>query len=350
MKIFQVIAGCSLALVCLSLAPNAVAQDDSCNRACLKGLAEQLVSAIVTHDDSKLPLTQEYASTEDSIGVSVNSMNIFRSATASRDPFYIIDPVTHQLYLYVTIAEGPTEVLFFGRIKSEGRKLAEIEVFESRSRGQDGIAFKNGKGPTPLPVEWTQPVAKNRLPTRAELQKWGDSMFNTFLSPPESSPDCVLFEEGKIVEENAELLKSISDKAGPPKKGKAYIVNPDGTVPVPCGGGSPHRPPYFNAKTDILDEEQGIVVSRATLHGETVPYIVTTPTESVYVPYELLPPFIAHLGEQRASGKYPLPSIKPMGVTSITSHIYRIYDSKLQGMMLLFNLAPPGAHSPWDTN
>jgi hypothetical protein len=331
----------------LSLSSLVGAQEQSCDRACLKGLADRLLQAFVGHDDSGLPLSQVYASTENSVGLSPNSMTIFRTATAVKDRFYIVDPVTHQLYMVVTMAEGSQDALLFGRIKAEGRSMSEIELFESRSRGQDGLTFKSG-GPTALPVEWTQSIPASRLPSRAELLKAGESMFNTFLSPPPSSPDCVLFEEGKIVAEDQSLLKSISDKDSSPKKGKAYIVNPDGTVPVPCGGGSPHRPPYFNAKTDILDEDQGIVISRATLHGETVPYIITKPTESVYVPYELLPPFVEHLGEQRASGKYTLPSIRPMSVTSITSHIFRIYDGKIQGMMLLFNLAPPGAHSPWD--
>ena len=304
------------------------------------------MDALLAHDDSTLPLTQTYASTENSVGVSPNSMTVFRMVTAARDRFYIVDPTSHQLYLIVTIAEGPTEDLLFGRVKAEGRKISEIELFTAGSRGQDGVTFKKG-GPVTLPVEWTQPIPADRLPSRADLLKYGESMFNTFISPPESSPDCLLYEEGKIVAEDAALLKDIS-MSGPPRKGKAYVVNPDGTVPVPCGGSSPHRPPYFNAKTDIIDEEQGIVVSRATLHGETVPYVVATPTESVYVPYELLPPFMDHLATQRASGKYTLPSIRPMDVTSITSHIYRIYDNKIQGMMLLFNLTAPGAHSPWD--
>jgi hypothetical protein len=75
---------------------------------------------------------------------------------------------------------------------------------------------------------------------------------------------------------------------------------------------------------------------------------VTKPTESVYVPNELLPPYYTALKQQRESGKYNLPAISEMGVTSMSCHLYRIYDGKIQGMMFLFNLIAPGAHSPWD--
>jgi hypothetical protein len=172
-------------------------------------------------------------------------------------------------------------------------------------------------------------------------------MYDTFVSAPSASTDCILLEQGKAIAEDKALLDTITVSAKN-LVGKAYVTNPDGTVPVPCGGSSPHRPTDIHARVDIIDELQGIVISRAVLRGSIVPYIVTKPTESVYVPNELLPPYYTALKQQRESGKYNLPAISEMGVTSMSCHLYRIYDGKIQGMMFLFNLIAPGAHSPWD--
>jgi hypothetical protein len=150
-------------------------------------------------------------------------------------------------------------------------------------------------------------------------------------------------ENGKIVGENPDVLKSIA----PISLNNATIPrNPDGTVQIPCGS-PPGRPTDKNARTNIIDEERGIVVSFATVYGMVEPYLVTDPTDSAFVPNSMLSPYTKMLKKQRDSGQYTRPSLQPMPAALTVADLYRIYDRKLQGMMMLQNMAPMNATSPW---
>lgn len=127
---------------------------------------------------------------------------------------------------------------------------------------------------------------------------------------------------------------------------KVSSVNPDGTVPVPCGN-PPNRPTDKHARTTIIDEEQGVVVSMAVVHGVAEPYLVTNPTESAFVPSALLQPYVDMLKQQQSSGRYAAPAVRPLPATAAVAEVHRIYDAKLQGLHLLVNLGAPGSRSPW---
>jgi hypothetical protein len=150
-------------------------------------------------------------------------------------------------------------------------------------------------------------------------------------------------ENGRIVGENPEVLKSIMN-------GKVDISllqrNDDGTVQIPCGV-APDRPTDKNARADIIDEQQGIVISLAIVEGMVEPYLATTPTDSAFVPNSMLSSYVTMLRQQQLSGKYTSPALRPLPASLAVAELYRIYDGKLQGMMMLQNMAPSGAKSPW---
>ena len=348
MKMLKIVSAPLLATALLAIVISGAAHADpaACDRACLKGLADRMVDSMVAHDAATVPLTRTYRATENDIPAALGMMVAWRVPTGAAKRFYIIDPVSHQLYLIVTLSEGPNTTLLFGRIKAEGRQLSEVEIFENRGRGQGGFQY-SGDGVTNMPVEWTQDVAPGRLPSRNDLIVAGRSLFDTSLTAPASSLDCVLMENGKAVEEDAGVAAKVGGgPAGPKPKGKAFVTNPNGSVPIPCGSPD-HRPTDPKARTDIIDTDQGIVVSEAVVNGAAEPYLVTTPTLSAFVPDQILEPYTGMLQAQQASGTYNLPELVPMGATGMTAHLLRIYDGQIQGMQLLINLAPRGAHSPW---
>ena len=157
-----------------------------------------------------------------------------------------------------------------------------------------------------------------------------------------------------MVAENPDVLKAISgpgsdepQKAEPKKiESGASGLNAHGTVPVPCGN-PPNRPTDVHARTTIIDEEQGVVVSMAVVPGVAEPYLVTDPTESAFVPDALSQPYLDMLRTQRRSARYNGASVRPMSATAAVSEVHRIYDGKLQGLHLLVNLGAPGSTSPW---
>jgi hypothetical protein len=340
----------SVAVLMLGLSgpAGAASADQDCDRTCLRGFADQLLGSIVAHDSARLALSRAYAATENSIPSSLNMMVIWRTATALKGRYYVIDPQSGQVFLIATVSEGPDDTLLFGRVKVEGRLISEIELYANRSRGQGGFQF-DPDGPLHFPAEWTIALPPERRASRAALLQAGLSIFDTSIPAPEASSSCVVMENGKVVAENPDVLKAI----GGPVTGdtakvehKASRVNADGTVAVPCGN-PPNRPTDKHARTTIIDEEQGIVVSMAVVPGVAEPYLVTTPTESAFVPDALLQPYMDMLNKQLASGRYKAASVRPMSATAAVSEVHRIYDGKLQGLHLLVNLGAPGSSSPW---
>jgi hypothetical protein len=271
-------------------------------------------------------------------------MVIWRTATAAKDRYYVIDPTSGQVFLIATLSEGPSDTLLFGRLKVDGRLVSEVELYTNRSRGQGGFQF-DADGPSHLPAEWTVAVPPERRASRAALLQAGRSIFDPSVVAPKAASGCVVMENGKVVAENPDVLKAIG---GPPKNDKsgAPQANPDGTVPVPCGN-PPNRPTDKHARTTIVDEERGVVVSMAVVHGIAEPYLVTNPTESAFVPNALLQPYADMLKKQQSSGRFKAAAVRPMAASAAVSEVHRIYDGKLQGLHLLVNLGAPGSSSPW---
>jgi hypothetical protein len=277
-------------------------------------------------------------------------MVIWRTATAAKSHYYVVDPESAQLFLIATVSEGPNDTLLFGRLRIQHNLISEVELYTNRSRGQGGFQF-DPDGPSHFPSAWTVPIAPERRASRAELLQAGRSIFDTNVRAPDPAPDCVIMENGKVVAENPDVLKSIGPPVtGEPKdaENRASAVNADGTVSVPCGN-PPNRPTDKHARTTIIDEEQGVVVSMAVVHGVAEPYLITNPTVSAFVPNALLQPYADMLKKQQRSGQFKVPAVRQMSATAAVAEVHRVYDGKLQGLHLLVNLGAPGSSSPWVT-
>jgi hypothetical protein len=346
------VARALLALACIGMGSamsmlGAAHAADPCDRSCLQGLADQLLTSMVAHDSTSLPLARGYAATENSVASALSVMVLWRTVTAAGARYLVIDPQSGQVFVLATLSEGPNDTLLFGRLKVQDRLITEVELYSNRSRGQGGFQF-DPDGPSHLPAAWTVAVAPERRASRAQLLQAGRSIFDTSLSAPEVAPNCLVMENGKVVAENPEVLKSIGPSQ--PDQSRAHrpdlAANPDGGVPVPCGN-PPNRPTDRHARTSIIDQEQGVVVSLAVIRGVAEPYLVTQPTVSAFVPDALLAPYADMLRKQQASGKYRAPALRQMPETAAVAELHRIYDGKLQGLHLLVNLGAPGSRSPW---
>jgi hypothetical protein len=342
MRLLYVWLTTTLALLVLSPTTGAVG-GGACDRSCLQGFADQTLASMIAHDAGSLPLAQEYLATENSAPSAPGLMVVWRTASAVKNRFYVIDPTSEQIFLIGTLSEGSTDALLYGRIKVHKAHISELELYTSHSRGQGGFQF-SADGAANFPKAWTDVLAPERRASRAELLQAGRSIFDTTVPAPDIGAACVIMEDGKIVGENADVAKSVAPSAGgsaPPA-----MLNPDGTVQIPCGN-PPIRPVDKKARTTIIDEEQGIVVSLAVVHGMVEPYVITEPTESAFVPNSLLQPYTDLLKTQLASGKYHAPALRPTPATQSVAELHRIYDGKLQGLLMLHSTGAPGSHSPW---
>jgi hypothetical protein len=100
-----------LALGLLGHATGAPTATAACDRACLKGFADQLLGSIVAHNAAGLALSQVYAATENSVPSALNLMVIWRTVTPVKSSYYVIDPKSGQVFLIATLSEGPNDAL-----------------------------------------------------------------------------------------------------------------------------------------------------------------------------------------------------------------------------------------------
>ncbi|SAK17923.1 hypothetical protein UA14_05309 [Burkholderia multivorans] len=327
------------------LASGAHASETSCDRGCLKSSADRLLDSMVKHAPDMVPLSDGYMATENGRPAALPMMTLWRTVTGIKERYYVVDPKSGQLFVVATAAEGARDTLLFGRIKvaPEG-KLSEIELYEDRSRGDGGFHFGLQDGPMAFPgTTWTVPVKPAQRASRDALLLAGRSIFDPRIPGPPIAAGCMMMENGKFSDENPEVLKQLMPSDA---DFSSVQLNAKGMAQVPCAS-PPERPVDKHARTDIADEESGVVVSMAMISGLVQPYLVTHPTDSAFVPADLMQPYVDLLGKQRASGKYTAPAMRAMPVTSVVAQMYRVYDGKMQGMSLLFNLQPHGAQSPW---
>ncbi|HEY3825321.1 MAG TPA: hypothetical protein VGL82_12230 [Bryobacteraceae bacterium] len=124
------------------LIPSAFAAD--CDRACLKGVLDQYLKAVIQHNPSAVPLTPGYRQTENAV-VRRPGQGIWQTAKAlGRVQRRYFDPVTQNAAYFGTLDEtsGNAAVVTV-RLKVEGRKVAEAEWYLAR-KGDPGIGVGAG--------------------------------------------------------------------------------------------------------------------------------------------------------------------------------------------------------------
>lgn len=342
MRLIDIVRPSFVLLGLAALCAVAQAQQAACDRACLNSQADALLASLVSHSIANLSLTAEYAATADGQPAGLPMMTLWRTVTGVKNKYYVVDPGSSQIFLIATLSEGPNDALLFGRLKVAGTKISELELYTDRSRANGGFQF-DAAGAANFPSAWTVKLEPGQRTSRAQLLKFGRSIFDNTIEGPVPGPGCVLMENGKIVGEDPEVLKSIM---ATPTDISKMSRNADGSVQIPCGV-PPGRPTDDKARTDLVDEDQGIVVSFAVVQGMVEPYLATSPTVSAFVPFAMLSPYTDMLKKQQDSGKFKSPAMRPMPAALALAELYSIYDGKLQGMMMLQNMAPPGAVSPW---
>jgi hypothetical protein len=196
-----------LALAATATLPAALAAD--CDRACLKGVLDQYLNAVIQHNPSAVPLTAGYRQTENAV-VKRPGQGIWQTAKGlGKVQRRYFDPVTQNAAYFGTLDEtsGNAAVVTV-RLKLENRKVAEAEWYLAR-KGDPGIGVGAGAqanaafwDPDYLaahpPVERVVPKA-DRV-TREDLISITNSYFDSLSARNGSimiaQPGCVRLENG----------------------------------------------------------------------------------------------------------------------------------------------------------
>jgi hypothetical protein len=180
----------SAALIIIAGSDSALAQN-SCDRACLGGMLDRYLAAVVAHDPAKAPLVIGFRQTENAINVA-QGKGVWQSVTAlGKVQRRYFDPVAGQAGYYGTVMEGSETAIVTIRLRVEDRKLTEAEWYIARANDpgmngprQPGGAPANLHNPEYLelhPPRMSAVPAAQRV-DRATLGRIVDSYFDAITS------------------------------------------------------------------------------------------------------------------------------------------------------------------------
>jgi hypothetical protein len=177
-------------------APAQTGPASQCDRACLIGVIDQYLAALVRHDPSGLPLASSYKYTEDTATIPLGD-GLWVGASEGPTTFriYAADPTAGQVGFFGVIKEFDKPVLLALRLKVEKGQIREIEHVVARYLS--GGAMANLVRPRPGLV---QPVPPSERLPREEMLRIADSYFDsieqTNASVAPFAGDCERHENG----------------------------------------------------------------------------------------------------------------------------------------------------------
>jgi hypothetical protein len=238
-----------------------------CDRACMTGIVDRYLAALVRHDPTGLPLNRDVKFTENTARLKVGSEGLWVGASELPTGFriYAVDVGAGQVGFYGVMKERDRPLIIALRLKVLNGQITEIEHVLARSLRPEAV--KNLANPRP---EFTTMLpAADRLP-RQQMVNIADSYFeaiehaNGKLAP--FADDCVRRENGGQTTHNAHpvpwpvpLGSKQADDA------MAYI----GTLS--CSDQLDTHVMDFITRLwprrfEIVDEEQGLVFSFPMFH------------------------------------------------------------------------------------
>lgn len=238
-----------------------------CDQACLESFADRYIDAMVIHDPSSVPLSDDVKFTENGVELKVGDA-LWSTASANTDySIYATDPETGQVGYSGIVKENGTPVLISFRLKIINGKISEIEQIVGRDRNFSGV--DKLKEPDPIYARVLEPSERT---DRDKMIPIADSYFAALeradgKRPVPFADTCNRMENGVQTTNNPEL--------GAGMGGGINIIAMSCKEQFKTG--------YFKFVTEIrrrhvlVDEKRGMVFSFAALdHAGNIKQVTTT--------------------------------------------------------------------------
>jgi len=264
-------------LVVLVMAVPARAADD-CDRACLRTMLDQYLTALTRHDPSAAPLFPGFRQTENAV-VKRPGTGLWQTMTAlGRVQRRYVDPVSGQAAFFGTINEGDKEAIVTVRIRVEQKKITEAEWYLGR-RGDDsmnGPSQPNGQGGNLFNPDNLLANAPSETPVPRDARVSREAM----IAATNSYFDGITSHDGRIIQanagcqrfENGQTMAGRGNTPPPPAPGALPPVGPQGRgtgggppLAADCTAGLETINIQFVAarRYPLVDEEAGVVLAHA---------------------------------------------------------------------------------------
>lgn len=131
----------SAAATAAILASAGAAVAGPCDRACLAGVADRYIAALVAHDASQAPIAPDARFTENTAVLRVGKEGFWVSASAPPEVFKILvaDPEDGQVGILSEMKENGRPVIFIARLKVADGQITEIQQFVQRDLSKASV-------------------------------------------------------------------------------------------------------------------------------------------------------------------------------------------------------------------
>ncbi len=168
-----------------------------CNRACLLGLLDQYLNAVVQHNPAAVPLAAGYRQTDNAV-VRRPGQGIWETAKAlGKVQRRYVDPVTGNVAYFGTLEEvsGNAAIVTL-RVKVEDRKITEAEWYLAR-KGDPGIGV--GAGAQANAAFWDPEYLAKNPPVERVVPKAERVSRNDLISITNSYFDSLSARDGRVM-------------------------------------------------------------------------------------------------------------------------------------------------------
>jgi len=192
------------------------AQAQACDAACLQGLVDTYLRAVVAHDPKLLPAADHLRFTENGQELPLGQGFWSTASGVGAFQLYALDPAAQQAGFIGTMREFDNVVLMALRLKVRNRRISEIEtLFYRKGQGpawsDSGIDAANARGAADAAAFAPLPAAQraSREQLTATASQWlaalerNDGHTDSRGWPV--SDDCVRFENGARITDNPKV-------------------------------------------------------------------------------------------------------------------------------------------------
>jgi len=177
----------------------------SCDRACLTGIAEQYLAAMLAHDPTKAPIAAAARYTENGVELALPD-GLWRTVqSVGTYRLFVTDPGAGSIGFMVKAQENGAPVLVGTRLAVVDRRITEMESIVARlgatvGGGPSTLARTDELGETPR-RQFLTPLPPDKRRTRGQLAAIVNRYFtgienNTGDKPPPFAEDCLRLENG----------------------------------------------------------------------------------------------------------------------------------------------------------
>ena len=148
----------------------------NCDRACLEGVIDQYLKALVAHDPSRLPLSKDVKFTENNQVMDVGD-GFWKTAEGIGNYRHVFaDPEFGQVAAMGTMLEAGTPILMSVRLRIELGRITEIEAvyFKPGGGGPNNIAAMDTAKPEDM---WFKSIPPAQRLTRQQMISVADGYF-----------------------------------------------------------------------------------------------------------------------------------------------------------------------------